>query len=749
MNPEALHGASPVHPGGSGKRFSLLDLLHVVARRWKTGMFVGLIAAVCLATFLMTRPPRYEAVAKLLVETNTGKVVDVQEVVETEVRNSNMLIAAMNTHVERLRSRSMAQSVVDSLTDSERERLLETLAGPRENRAPGAPEPDAAAYLANQALTLKWLPQSMVIRIQVSSPDGKLAQILANQYARTYQVSQAKARRAATHDAVNFLDDQTAELKERIETGERELQGYRSKHNLLSIEENQDIIAGKLSQLSAAVTAARVRLFRADAQMDQVTRAGDDIESLVSIPFIGPDSNVRSRYNRLEELRTERAILEKDLLARHPRILANTAARAAVEAELLNAIENARQELVIEQKTISEEVSRLEEALAAAKAEALNLDRIAIDYRVLARNLDAARLTYDQLARRLNETALSQDLPLTTIKVLDEARAPRKPAWPDPTKVGLASGLLFGMFLISLPLGLEFSDQRLRSFLDIETDLGRPVLGDVLFRRGKRPPDLAAAVIRQDDRLSESFQVIYSSLKLQFGKLHRPRTLIVTSSLPLEGKTFVASNLAETFSCHGKKTVLLDCDWRRPSVHRYHGLSNAAGILPWLRSGEHLSADLLADPLLGLTLREGTKQFYILPSGGATSQAAELLDQPRLALLISRLQQEFEIILVDTPPVGLFPDATLLAEHADHTIFVARQNKVSRQKARSAIARMAQTGAPVTGVVFNAVKNMRLASGYGNQAGAYQSSDYRRYRRSYKPPKTQAAAPLTPQLESP
>ena len=159
-------------------------------------------------------------------------------------------------------------------------------------------------------------------------------------------------------------------------------------------------------------------------------------------------------------------------------------------------------------------------------------------------------------------------------------------------------------------------------------------------------------------------------------------------------------------------------------------------MIEWIRSGEPIAGSILEDTNLGIKKVEDAGEFYVLTSGGSTRQASEVLRHQRMDLLISRLRQEFDVILFDTPPIGVFQDATIAAEYADHTIFVARQNITTRQKTRHSIGLMDRSDAPVLGVVFNGVKNVAAAAGYGGSDG-YGESYGAKYQYGYGQSKDQ------------
>ncbi|MDQ8195943.1 polysaccharide biosynthesis tyrosine autokinase [Coraliomargarita sp. SDUM461004] len=720
--------SSQSKPDETLQLISIMDLIMILRQRWLPGFALGLFLAAACAIFFMSKTPMYETTATMVVEVNAENIVNVAEVVESGVKNSGLLESAMNTHLERLKSRAVAQLVADSLSADEQRRLTFGSTGFMDHEDELSPLPNPASLVGRGALSVSWLPDSQVIRIQVRHPDAEVAKFLADRYVSVYIRLQLDVRNQTTGDAVQFLDEQAVDLRNKLEQEEGALQQYREANDLVTVEQDQKIVTERLSDLSSAITAARVRQLQIGSRLEQITAAGEDLELLMNIPFIGGRAHVAEIYASLEKLQQQEQVLAKTYLERHPKRVENQVAQTAVETSLWRAIEQGRQDFEIEQQTVLGELASLEAKMKEAEQEARRLEQLSIEYRVLSRKVEAQRKLFDMVTSRYNETSITQQMNLTSLRPLDKASVPSSPYFPNVKKITVISILLFAVVFIGLPLILEFLDNRLRTFADIEGFVGKSILGDVRFIQGKSDVEMAELALSQDSDLGESFAAIYGSLRLNLGHFNQPLTLVVTSSVPSEGKSVVASNLAAEMATHGSKTLIVDCDLRRPSQHRYHNLENKLGVVEWVRSEEAIAADLMQDTKLGIQpLGEGGKLF-LLSSGGSTTRASSILENKRMDLLISRLKQEFDVIIFDTPPVGIFHDATMIADYADHCIFVARQNETTRQKTRHSVAQMDRSKAPVLGVIFNGVKNHRLAAGYGT----YGEDDYTSYSARYQ-----------------
>ena len=717
---------------------SLRDLLNIVRQRWILASSMGFALAGLFAIFLLNQTAQYTAEASIVVELNADNVVNVQEVVESGVQNSSLLSSAMNTHIERLKSRMMAQNVLNTLSDQQHKRLVSSFIGQSDEIKEGEPIPDASIFLAGKMLDVSLKPDSQVLRIAYTHTDRHLAKLIADRYASRYIRMQLELRGESTDQAVEFLDEQAYELRARLEAEEEALQEYRDKNDLVTVEQNQLVVTERLRDLNSVITAARVRMLSAESRMKQIDAAEGQLDQLMNIPFIGGRSNIERIYSDLQALKTEADVLSGTYLERHPKAVENLTKQRAVDKVLWLAIRQASNEVDIERQTTIDELDSLQSKLDEAEYEARRLESLSIEYRVLARKVDAQREIFDRITSRFNETSIAQQMNLTTMRILDYAALPNKPVWPDTKKIALASILIFLALFIGIPFGVEFFDNRLRTFADIEGFAGKLILGDIPEMQGVTELEIAQIANNLNKDMAECFRSIFGFIRLNAGELLSPHTFLFTSSVPSEGKSVVVSNMGYVFSAHGFKTILVDFDLRRPSVHKYNDMNNLKGLVEWFRSGDPLADDIMLDPFLGIRKVPDTGDFYILTSGGSTRQASEIIGHDRMDLLISRLRQEFDIILFDTPPVGVFQDAIIAADYADHSIFVARQNATTRQKTRHSISLMDRSEAPVLGVAFNGVKDVKVAAGlggsYGNSEsyGAQYSYSYGRSSDRYK-----------------
>jgi capsular exopolysaccharide synthesis family protein len=230
-----------------------------------------------------------------------------------------------------------------------------------------------------------------------------------------------------------------------------------------------------------------------------------------------------------------------------------------------------------------------------------------------------------------------------------------------------------------------------------------------------------------DHTASEAFRGLFGHLQLN-SVVPYPKVLMVTSTLPGEGKSMIANNLAATFASHGKKTLLVDCDFRRPNLHLYYGKDNACGVLRWLNAWNGaISGPLEEDQDLGILPVK--QNLFLLRAGGEHRRATELFETEQFAKLVTTLRQQFDVVIIDTPPLGVFPDAMLVSRKCDEAIYVCRFNTVNRSKIRKSIDRLKKSEAVLAGVVLNGLPTGKQSAYYDYYG--YGSNENKRYKAYY------------------
>ncbi len=698
--------------------------LTIIRERFFLALFATLVVTIPVGYFIFSKPPEYRAAAALLVEPRTDRIVDMEHVVGTGLEGRGMEHQVLGTHMQQLRSWDFLRRVASGFEETERRQLI----GPylEEPNPNGAVSPDALAGLIRGNLQVNRLDGTLVLGIGVThrSPEG--AAEIANRVAVEYVRYLMDHSEKGNVSAIQFLRSQAAALREEVEELERQLHAYRTRENLVSLEENQNIIVDRLKQLNSSVTSARVARTEIDTMMEQVERYRDEGRDLLELDAIASFGSLPRLKQRREELEAEREVMSERYLRRHPAMIENARNLETVQQQIDRNIEEAINELRSRQENAHEREERLRSELAAAEMDSLKLDDLRVEYRAMERELETARNTHGRILRRLDEATITSQIENSNIRVFEEARTPGAPYSPDVVKAGLLLVFLGGVTFAGLPLGLYFADTRLKGWSDVETHLGRSVLGELPQTRGIKRAQACTVVARDlnDPATVESFRSLYDQVEI-VSRVEIPKTLLVTSTLPGEGKTYVACNLAATYASHGRRTLLIDGDLRGPTIHNQFGLDNKKGLLRFLQESERCDGDPAGKETLGLA--EPFRNLYVIPAGGRTKKATEMYDSHRAGVFFDWIRRYFDLILLDSPPLAVFPDALNLAHYARETLYVCGFNRVNRDMAHAQAERINQTDAKVLGIVMNRMPTRRSASIYYSGHGYRSRKAYKKY----------------------
>ena len=342
------------------------------------------------------------------------------------------------------------------------------------------------------------------------------------------------------------------------------------------------------------------------------------------------------------------------------------------------------------------------------------------------------RSSTDIIRKRLDDVRIEAALPSEQDDPLQKdqlAFEPSVPFSPDYNKIKQQGLLIFiGMFLV-LPIALELIDNRIKSPWDIETFVGENLLTGIQkiseideFRRPKIVGD------DLDDSLTESFRSMYGKIQMN-SYVQGTKSILVTSAIPSEGKSLISANFAHTCANHGSKTILIDFDLRRPGLHNFCDESNDSGVMTILNSS-NLSEEEITQKLKK-SLRSIHPNLLLLPSGGKTRAATEIIEKKEFDLLLSALKKMADVVIFDSPPAGLFPDSIALARKTDEVLFVTRYGKVSRHVVKKLIGDLKATGANILGVILNDLPTKKAIGYYYSGYYGYGYYRYKYYSKYY------------------
>jgi len=709
------------------RQIHLLDYWQVLSRRrWVIySSLITVTGLVTLGSFLAR--PMYTAMTQLQVEKFSPNVLPFQDVVtsysdwrddfhETQLRliqsRTVARIAARNLEIWK----NPAFALDDTMSDDQRE--------------------VTAAEMVRGHMEASLIRNSRLINISFESHDPNLAALLANAVADAYIEFNTQTAYNTSEQATQSVSRLILRLRDEIDEKERKLQEYAREREIIPLDEKQDMHTQKLNDLNVAYTRAQTSRIEKEARYaalketpaDQVTElmVNDLLQSLA-----GKHAELERQYAQM----SSRFKPDWPAMARLKSELEKTAARLESErSDLYQRMLGAARE---EYAAAFKEEQSLGDALEDQKRAAQEAGLRAIEYKNIKLEVENRRKTLDELLKRQTETdtkAGMADTPLSNIRVVDRAEPPRFPSSPRKGLnflMSLAAGLGLG---VALAFFFDYMDDSVNSAEDLIKTTGLACIGmvPVHSRQGRRLRVVRAARNAQEDsrpeidmatlrdtqsHTAEAFRELRTTLLVSSpGKA--PRSLLVTSAQPREGKTATAVNLAITLSQLNRKVLLVDTDLRRPRLHKALGKTNHVGLSNYLSGNEDLP---------GLIVPAGPPGLFLLPSGPTPPNSAELLDSKEFADLVKRLVDRaqgisFDHVVYDSPPVLSVADAAIIASRMDGVIVVVQAGLTTKDSMARAVERLRVVQARLLGALLNKV-DMTSPGSYYRYYRSYYSDD--------------------------
>jgi capsular exopolysaccharide synthesis family protein len=674
-------------------------LLTLRERVWYIiAVFLLLFSSVLVYT--LTRQKLYQSTATVQIFRRDPVVMQVQGILDNEVRSAEDL----NTQVKLLESASIIQKVATRLTGPDLERLLAPY------RRPDGPAPSAQGIIAaGRQILLQRV--SLIVNVQYQHRDPVVAAQVANLIADEYIAYNEKVRTDESLKAVEDLRDRAEEQRKKVDQLAVDLQAYRERSNLVSLDQRKDINTEKLKALNVYLTDTSNRLSDAEVRWEQVQQRRAKHQELTDLPFIASPP-ITQLTQQLAAQQIVIAQLRERYRDKHPKMIESVNSLAQIRRELDRAVGAAADAVQADYQTALNNNLAARKALVTQEADSLKLDRYAVDYDNLQRQYEVNVKLLEQILSRMSETSVSGTIESQSARIVDHAVPSYSPVSPNIRRdlgLGFIGALVFS---VAFAFFLAFIDDRVKSMSDIEGVVGLPLLGVVPHMKGQDFMEKATVVANDADLLvSEAFRSLYASLRLKEGS-KSAKCLLVTSTLPGEGKSFIVSNLALAFAAHGERTLIIDADLRRPSIHRSFGKENKRGLV------DVVAGRITPDEAI---LRDVHPNLDILPTGGRANNPTQILNNPAFERLIAELRPRYDRIFFDTPPMAAVSDALMILPLADGCLFNLRFNKVRRKTAQFCVRKLLNTTVPCFGAVLN---NLNLA------ISGYYYSQY--YHKSYK-----------------
>ncbi len=702
------------------QKLELLDYWRsVVKRKWAI-LALGVAVALVATVLALTLTPVFQASTTVLIESSKAKVVSIEE-----VYSMGQAREYYQTQLEILKSRDVAERTVRTLKLWEhpaldprradagwRDQAMALLGvGNVEKKADWTEEELAKEVLISVMEGLRVTPVrgSQVVNLQFESTDAKLAAQVLNTVAKEYIDGERDERYSMTQQVSRQLQERLADLREKLSKSERALQAYREQRGIVALGTNQQGVAGQaIGETLKSLSEAQGKRASLEGEYQQARAAGVDY---ASIPTVARSPLVAQAQSAVSAGQAKLAELQQTLGSAHYKVQQADAELTELRATLRRQQIAAVQVLTREYEAARTTEQTMAAALNTARGAVQTVNREEFELAVLDREYQSNRQLYEMFMSRAKETNLAGNIQPSMARVIDKAVPPAVPIKPNKRQivlVALVLALLAGAIASVL---LDRLDNTIKGGDDAEQRLRLPVLASLPIVGNQDRPMMAKLFLTDaHSHFAEGIRTARTGVMLSNLDATK-QTLLVTSTLPNEGKTTVSVNLAIAHA-QSKRTLLVDADMRRSQVGRALGLPRAAKGLTNLMAGT-------------ATVQQCTQlvpdtQLWVMSVGDLPPNPLELLLSNRFREVLAELGEEFEMIIIDSPPVELVSEALVLAPLVTSTVLVVKAMSTPAPLVRKSLTRLQRAGGRMLGVVVNQLDFAHSQKYYGE----YGSSTY-------------------------
>jgi len=734
--------ATPSSPKGKSKIKGVSDFLLIIRDRWLLSVALSLPVSLCYV-FVQQQVPEHFRSSSSFSLTPPPAILNLQS-----VERESHLEGLIAKHTEGLNSQQLRDNVILRL--KREDASGDVLLAPYLKEGVRVGLGSTFSYQISQTGT-KSRPRFL---ITTDARSAKGAKIIADLVQQEYE----KLHRSTKSEKVQFVKQTLKDLLERSMDEERtiasDMANYKNEKGMPYIEDEKRDNGARKSQFANELTKSSLEKIRITSLLNQIksikTRIGPSSASLTSkgvrddiatikeffeidaIENFGSIPALRKNLYELERTRKDYEETGAGYMELHPKMLSNARSVQQVKNALKAEFEASIQDLTDSLKQLELSTGEFEKEMTNVQQESKTLSQIEDQLKNYDRKLAVVQRSTDAIHARLNEVHIEQHLPSDQeepLRMDSFAQEPGGPYSPDKQKIKERGIMIFSVLFILIPICLEFVDNRVKSPWDVEVFIGNDLIGGIPkiseVEERERPLIVGNDL---DDGLTESFRSMYSRIQMN-SHTDYPKLILVTSAIPSEGKSLISANLAYSCANHGRKTILVDFDLRRPGLHKFCNLENSKGLLSLVNEVGQQGTEI--EKVVSDVLTEVHPNLFLLPSGGKTRAATEMLEHDDFSVVIDLLKKNAEVIIIDSPPIGLFPDSLAIARKVDEVLFVTRYGKVSRKVVKTLIESIHETGANLLGVVLNDLPQKKTPGYYYSGYYGYGYFRYKYYNKYY------------------
>jgi len=710
------------------EQIHLRDYLRVIQKHRWTVITVFAIIVITVVIHAFTATPIYEATTRLIIDKENPNVVSIQEVMAIDASGTDYY----QTQYKIIESRTVAREVIrrlhldkseeffptpkDDLISNLKRSIKETITFCRDSIASllrteeETTSKTIAEYEPDSPLVSDFISRievnpirnSRLVDVNFQAKDPALAATIVNTLANAYIDQNLEIKLRAVQDAVKWLHNRIQEERKKVEKAEQALLRYKEKHFIVTdfSSDVEKITAQKLAQLNTQVVEVESERVEAETRYKQAMALSSTPDMLDSIPEVLNNELILQIKSMEVELYKRMSELSKRYGQKHPQMVAIESELKTLNKRKTQEVNRVINSLRNEYRVVLAKENSLKAALAKQKKDSLELNQKAIKYGVLRREAESARHMYELLIKRFKETSLTEDMKTGNIRIIDRAEVLEDPVKPKK-KLNVFLAIILGLFTgIGLAFFFEYLDNTIKIPEDVKQHLKIPYLGlTPLFSmvnkwnlRDDTSPELVTFNYPRSTA-SESYRGIRTNILFSSAE-SAPQVILITSAGPQEGKTITTVNLAVTMAQADSKVIILDCDMRRPQIHKIFGIAKEHGVSNLLVGTSDAG---------GAILHTRIPNLDVIPCGSIPPNPSELLGSTRMAILLNALRKDYAHILIDSPPSTAVTDAVVLSKSVDGVILVIRAGHTAREIVKNGVAQFGAIGASILGAVMNGV----------------------------------------------
>jgi polysaccharide biosynthesis transport protein len=642
------------------REIHLRDYLKIVYKRRYTVYTFFTIVFVIVLIGTLSSTPVYQASTKVLIE---------------KVEPANLSMAYpyympydpefYETQYQLIKSTSVAQKVVTMLS-------LENTYGSYFKNAKWLSSPDDSkikmnvlANMISSGIAVSPVKNSKIVNLSFLSTNPEFAALVANSVAKAYIEEILDMRMSSSRYSIEWMSKKAEEEKVKLQQSEQALQEYMRANDIITLQDKVAITPEKLTEFNTQLIKAETKRKELEALYSKVSNI--NLRDAETIPAVASDPTIQLLRNQILKAEQNTEELSKKFGRKHPAMIKAEEELRGLQQKKDQEIRRVIASIKNEYELARSSETTLRKALSGTKSEALSLNEKFIQYGVLTREVETNRQMYDALMKKVKEQSVTEQVQTVNVWVVEKAEKPVSPVKPRKS-LNILLGIIVGLFGgIGLAFFFEYLDNTIKSAEDVEARIGLPVLGTIPLLETK-DEKIEEIILKEPQSVySEAYKTLRTAILLSSAS-QPPKNILITSMAPDEGKTVTSINLATTIARSGYSVLLIDSDLRKPRIHSVFGLNNLSGLSTYLAG---------ATPDITAVFKSAMINLTVMPSGPPPPNPSELLGSGRMNGLLKILNERFDLVIWDSPPLMSVTDSLILSRILDGTIIVTKAGKTT------------------------------------------------------------------------